>query len=111
MDKSTFDEVSVLWAEHLGAFEPDDLREAEVFGRPFMLLDAYLAGCVTSYVGSRRGVLGADQLRIISDCARDLRTLLSQLRGQEGRSYVARLARIADLILSDHPETRPLSKH
>ncbi|WP_203885514.1 hypothetical protein [Planotetraspora kaengkrachanensis] len=108
---TTFDEVSVLWAEHLGAFEPDDLREAEDFGRPFMLLDAHLAGCVTSYVGSRRGVLGADQLQMVSDCARDLRTLLPQLRGREGWSYVARLTRIADLILSDHPGTRPLLEH
>ncbi|MEV4375343.1 hypothetical protein [Streptosporangium sp. NPDC049644] len=101
MNKAVFDEVSVLWAEHTGQFCPDDLRDFEINGQPVMLLDLYMAGCLTSYVGSRRGVLPVDQVRIVGKCARDLRALLPRLRRREDRTYVARLLRIADLIISD----------
>lgn len=101
MSKAVFDEVSVLWAEHSGLTFPDDLRGAEVHGEPVAYLDSCMAGPLTSYVGSRRGMLGPDQLRTVRGCARDLRALLPRLRRHEGRTYVARLLRIADLIISD----------
>ncbi|WP_067170787.1 hypothetical protein [Microtetraspora niveoalba] len=104
MNKAVFDEVSVLWAEHRGQFCPDDLRDFEINGQPVMLFDLYMAGCLTSYVGSRRGVLPADQLGIVGKCARDLRALLPRIRRRENRTYVARLLRIANLILSDAPQ-------
>ncbi len=100
MNKAVFDEVSVLWAEHLGLPFPDDLRGVEIYGQPVAYLEYCLAGPLTSYVGSQRGVLEADQLRIVRACARDLRALLPRLRGEERRTFVARLIRIADLVLT-----------
>ncbi|WP_285705904.1 hypothetical protein [Microtetraspora sp. NBRC 16547] len=83
---------------------PDDLRGVEVYDQPVAYLDFCMAGPLTSYVGSQRGVLKANQFRIVRESARDLRALLPRLRRREGRTYVARLVRIADLILSDAPQ-------
>ncbi|SEG30512.1 hypothetical protein SAMN04489712_104311 [Thermomonospora echinospora] len=100
MSWATSDEVSVLWAEHLGLAFPDDLKGVEIHGEPVALLDAYTAGCVTGYVGGR---LSDHQRLVLDDCARALRDLLPRLRHGEGHGYVARLVRMADLILSDSP--------
>ncbi|GII81577.1 hypothetical protein Sru01_65590 [Sphaerisporangium rufum] len=101
MNREVFNEVSVLWAEHRGQFCPDDLRDFEINGQPVMLLDLYMAGCLTSYVGSRHAALSATQLRTVRECARDLRALLPRVRRRENRAYVARLLRIADLVVRD----------
>lgn len=96
MNKVVLDEVSVLWAEHLG--QPFPGMGDDVFS-DFVLADAYMAGIVTSYVGSQRGVLTQEQRRILSTCARDLRWVLRRVRGREARAFVARSVRITDLIL------------
>ncbi|GAA2655684.1 hypothetical protein GCM10010412_025180 [Nonomuraea recticatena] len=95
MNRAVFNEVSVLWAEHLGQPFPG---MGDVFP-DFVLADAYMAGIVTSYVGSQRGVLTEEQRRMLSSCARDLRWVLRRVRGREARAFVARSVRIADLIL------------
>ncbi|MEV6983834.1 hypothetical protein AB0M95_21605 [Sphaerisporangium sp. NPDC051017] len=94
----------MLFAEQCGLSYPDDLISVEIYGYPMLLIDNDLAGCVTSYVGHRRGVLDADQLRIVRECARDLRALVPRLRRREGRIYAARWLHIAELIMSDTPE-------
>ncbi|GAA4621007.1 hypothetical protein GCM10023196_007190 [Actinoallomurus vinaceus] len=100
MNDTVFDEVSVLWAEHLGLTFPDDLKWLEVDGEPVGLLDSDMAGCVSSYLG---GALDAEKRVILGDCSRVLQKLLPKLRRGEGRRYAERLARMADLILSDSP--------
>ncbi|MEV0971479.1 hypothetical protein [Microtetraspora glauca] len=97
MNKAVFDEVSVLWAQHLGQPFPG-MGDDDVFA-DFVLADAYMAGIVTAYVGSRRGSLNTEQRRILANCARDLRWVLRRVRGREARAFVARSVRIADLIL------------
>ncbi|MEV0594278.1 hypothetical protein [Nonomuraea cavernae] len=101
MNKAVFDEVCVLWAEHMGLPFPDDLRGVDIYEQPVAYLDFCMAGPLTSYVGSQRGVLDADQLRVVKESARDLRVLLPRLRRREGRTYVARLVRIGELIIGD----------
>ncbi|GIH69101.1 hypothetical protein Mth01_13540 [Sphaerimonospora thailandensis] len=91
----------MLFAEQRSLPYPDDLITVEIYGRPMLLIDNNLAGCVTSYVGHKRGVLDADQLRIVRECVRDLRALVPRLRQREGRIYAARWLRIAELIISD----------
>ncbi|GAA0333562.1 hypothetical protein NE235_13620 [Actinoallomurus spadix] len=95
-----FDEVSVLWAEHLGLTFPDDLKWLEADGESVVLLDGDMAGCVRSYLD---GTLDGEKRAILDDCSRVLRELLPKLRCGEGRRYAARLVRMADLILSDSP--------
>ncbi|MEU4572413.1 hypothetical protein [Nonomuraea sp. NPDC023979] len=104
MNKAVFDEVCVLWAEHMGLPFPDDLRGVDIYEQPVAYLDLCMAGPLTSYVGSQRGVLDADQLRAVKETARDLRVLLPRLRHREGRTYVARLVRIGELIVGDAQE-------
>ncbi|MEV4083436.1 hypothetical protein ACGFJC_03500 [Nonomuraea fuscirosea] len=103
MNKAVYDEVCVLWAEHMGLPFPDDLRGVDIYDLPVVYLDSCIAGPITSYVGSQRGVLNDRQLRIVKECARDLRALLPRLRRREGRTYVARLVRIGELIIRDAP--------
>jgi hypothetical protein len=101
VSKAVFDEVCVFWAEHLGLPFPDDLRGVGIYDRPIVYLDSCIAGPITSYVGGQRGVLTDRQLRIVKECARDLRALLPRLHRREGRTYVARIVRIGELIISD----------
>ncbi|MER6576375.1 hypothetical protein [Nonomuraea sp. NPDC001023] len=101
MNKAVFDEVCVLWAEHSSLPFPDDLRGVDIYDQPVAYLEFCMAGPLTSYVGSRRGALDADQLRVVRECARDLRALLPRLRRREGRMFVARLVRIGNLIIDD----------
>lgn len=107
MSWSVVDEISILWAEHLGLTFPDDLKGLDVCGEPVVLLDASLAGCIFSYLAGERGELDTWRLEVAHDCADDLRLLLPRLPDGEGRSYVARLIHIADLIVSNHTVPRP----
>lgn len=66
----------MLFAEQRRLTYPDDLITVEIYGYPMLLIDSDMAGCVTRYVGHARGVLDADQLRIVRECARDLRALV-----------------------------------
>ena len=103
MNRTAFDEVSFLWAEHQGLTFPDALRGVEIHGEPVAFLDASLAGNVSAYLAGRTDpwlLVGLD------DCLQDLRDLLPALHGREGRDYVLRLTRMAELILSD-PKTGP----
>ncbi|MCO5967990.1 hypothetical protein [Actinoallomurus soli] len=100
MNEAVFDEVSGLWAEHLGLTFPDDLKGLEADGEPVALLDTYMAGCVSGYLG---GELDAEKRVILDDCNRVLQKLLPTLPHGDGREYAARLVRMADLILSDSP--------
>mgnify|MGYP006964481717 CR=1 FL=1 len=58
VNKTVFDEVCVLWAEHMGLTFPDDLRGVEIYDQPVAYLDFCIAGPMTSYVGSQRGCAG-----------------------------------------------------
>ena len=99
MNWTVLDEVSVLWAEHLGSPFPDDLYWVDDGDRCLPLTDALMAGCIASYV-SGRGVLDLERRRDLQSLARDLAEILPRLRG-ESAEYVARLVRMAELINSD----------
>jgi hypothetical protein len=98
VNKAIFDEVAVLWAEHLGAPWPDDLYWVDDRDGDVVETDSGMAGCVLGYVKSR-GAVDAERSRLLQDGARDLRRILPRLRG-EGAAYVLRLIRMAELI--DH---------
>lgn len=104
MKEAVFDEVSVLWAEHLGLTFPDDLKGLEADGEPVALLDTYMAGCVSGYLS---GELDAEKRAILDDCRRVLQELLPELPHGDGRGYAVRLVQMADLILSDSPLLQP----
>jgi len=50
VNKAIFDEVAVLWAEHLGAPWPDDLYGVDDRDGDVAEIDGAMAGCVSGYV-------------------------------------------------------------
>jgi hypothetical protein len=60
--------------------------------------DAYIAGCVTTYL-SGRGALDPQRRQILTDCATELSAVLPVLPECDAR-YVARLIQIANLVTS-----------
>ncbi|WP_346173532.1 hypothetical protein [Streptomyces cuspidosporus] len=76
------DDVARLWQEHLLAAFPADLRGAELAGVDMALLDASIAGCVSTWkdnggvlvtdLASHRAVLDEQQLRLCGLAARRL---------------------------------------
>jgi hypothetical protein len=97
-NKAIFDEVAVLWAEHLGAPWPDDLYWVDDRNGDMAEIDGAMAGRVSNYVKGP-GAVNEERSRVLQDGARDLRRILPRLR-DEGAVYVRRLIRMAELI--DH---------
>ena len=98
MNKAIYNEVAVLWAEHLGVPWPDDLYWVDDRDGDVVEIDGAMAGCISGYVKGR-SEMDEERFRILQDCARDLRRILPRLRS-EGAVYVRRLIRMAELI--DH---------
>ncbi|MWA06965.1 hypothetical protein F8568_042825 [Actinomadura sp. LD22] len=96
MNEAVLIEVTVLWAEHLGAPWPEELYQVDDRDGDVVEIDGAMAGCISTYV-QERGVLDAKRSRILQACARDLQRILPRLRS-EGARHVRRLIRIAELI-------------
>ncbi|QKG27180.1 hypothetical protein [Actinomadura verrucosospora] len=91
------DTVAALWAAHRAAPFPGRLRRIEgPSGESVPALDAYLAGCIHTFLAND-GALDPERRRILTDCAADLAALLGSLTEQDA-VYVSRLLRAADLI-------------
>lgn len=89
--------VSALWAAHRAAPFPARLRRVEgPGGESVPALDAYLAGCIHTFLAND-GTLDPGRRRILTGCAADLAALLGSLTAQEA-AYVSQLLRAADLI-------------
>lgn len=99
MNKAIFDEVTVLWAEHLGAPWPDNLYREDDRDGDLAEIDGAMAGCISGYVKSR-GALDEERFRNLQDGARDLRRTLPRLRGADA-ACVRRLIQMAELINDD----------
>jgi hypothetical protein len=85
-----------LWQEHLAAPFPKGLRGKDVNGIDFVLLDANIAGCVSTFV--ERGKLNAYQITMLGLSYRDASFVLPILN-EEGAAYFWRLERLAELVL------------
>ncbi|RKS79591.1 hypothetical protein BZB76_1066 [Actinomadura pelletieri DSM 43383] len=96
MNEAVLIEVTVLWAEHLGAPWPEELYRVDDRDGDVVEIDGAMAGCISTYVQDR-GVLDAKRSRILQACARDLQKILPHLHG-EGAQYIRRLIRMAELI-------------
>ncbi|MFG2353384.1 hypothetical protein [Streptomyces sp. NPDC048521] len=88
--------VAVLWRDHVDAAFPAGLRGAEPEGVDLVLLDAYLAGCVSVW-RNNGGRLDAERHRILLACAADLDRVLPGISDAEERRYLLRLRRLAAL--------------
>ncbi|MFC9434230.1 hypothetical protein [Nocardia sp. NPDC057030] len=83
-----------LWEEHLRANFPDRLRGAEPAGVEMVLLDAAIAGCVSTWQDNG-GHLDDELLRILRKRIADLDQVLPLLTDTEELRYCWRLHRLA----------------
>ncbi|MGW6012483.1 hypothetical protein [Streptomyces sp. NPDC055210] len=104
MDTSNLavDVVGELWDEHLAAPFPTALRAAERAGIDLVMLDADIAGCVSTW-RSRGGSLDADRQRLLRGCINDLDQVVPLLAKSEEIHYYQRLRRLAVLTTESGP--------
>jgi hypothetical protein len=90
------DEITKLYNEHLTTPFPGK-RGEEIMGVDLVLTDSDTAGLISKYIATR-GQLSADDLRILSHCYSDLKTIVKELNGAD-RQYFARLQNISGLVI------------
>ena len=88
--------IEELWQEHLAAAFPEGLRAKDVNGIDLVLLDANIAGCVSTFV--ERGKLNNYQSAMLGLSYRDASFVIPILN-EEGVAYFWRLERLAELVL------------
>jgi hypothetical protein len=101
----SLDEAAQLWAEHREADFPDRLRREEIAGVDMVMLDADVAGCVQTWVGSKWR-LGEPHQSCLTRCLNDLNRVLPLSDDPSERSYYERLRALARLAL-DSPRGQP----
>jgi hypothetical protein len=89
--------VSALWTDHLGAAFPARLRGEEIAGVDVVMLDADIAGYVTSWEGRGRVSDGQRQHRL-RQLLRDMDLVLDGLVDSPEVEYFARLRALAKLM-------------
>jgi hypothetical protein len=90
------DDIVKLYNEHLATSFPDR-RGDEVMGIDLVLIDSDTAGLIDKYTKSR-GQLSSNDLRILTHCHSDLKTIVKELSGAD-RQYFSRLQNIAGLVI------------
>ncbi|MGW1894943.1 hypothetical protein ACWCP6_32595 [Streptomyces sp. NPDC002004] len=95
--------ITCLWQEHLGAAFPAGLRGAEPGGIDIVLLDATIAGCVSTRQNSG-GSLDAKRHRILRDCVADLDQVVALITEAEELRYLRRLRHLAALASDSGPQ-------
>lgn len=83
-----------LWEAHLQADFPEHLRGVDLLGIDMVMLDADLAGCVSTWLGNR-GSLDGRRQRTLTRHIADLDRVLPILVGHRERAYYGRLRAIA----------------
>jgi len=94
--------VARRWRDHLRAAFPAGLRGAERAGVDLVLLDAYVAGCVSTWLNNG-GALDTDRHRILRDCIADLDQVLPLLDEADGLRYFQHLRGPAQLVSDTGP--------
>jgi hypothetical protein len=89
-------EIERLWAEHLAVDFPD-IRGDELDGTDLVLLDADIAGYVTTYLDNG-GRLAPARRAALAALVRQARDASNALTGS-GRDHFARLAQVAELVV------------
>ncbi len=94
--------IACLWQEHLREAFPAGLRGAEPGGIDIVLLDATIAGCVSTRQNNG-GSLDAQRHRILRDCVADLDQVLALITEAEELRYLRRLRQLATLASDSGP--------
>ncbi len=93
-------EIRDLWEAHVAAPFPGRFRDEEVDGIDLVMLDADIAGCVSTFL-SRDGALDAGRFRSLRLRAAEAVRFLSAVDDPQGLRYVARLLELARRVLRE----------
>ncbi|HEX9425775.1 MAG TPA: hypothetical protein VF899_21235 [Pyrinomonadaceae bacterium] len=88
--------IDELWQEHLATPFPRGLRGKDMNGIDFVMFDANIAGCITTFL--ERGKLNLYQTAILGLSHQRACSVVPVLN-EEGAAYFWRLERLAALIL------------
>ena len=88
--------IEAIWQEHREATFPAACHGCDVDGIDFVLLDADVAGCVSTFL--KRQKLDVWRTAILGACYRNVTYVLPHIP-IEGRSHFERLERLARLVL------------
>jgi len=91
-------EVQLLWDAHRRAPFPPELAGEEIAGVDLVMLDADIAGCVSTWLRDR-GRLDEERRRSLASCLQDVERVLPLLEHQEAHAYYERLRRLTQLIV------------
>jgi hypothetical protein len=97
--------IEDIWQEHREATFPSVCRGHDVDGIDFVILDADIAGCVSSYL--RRRELDLWRTAVLGVCYRNVSYVLGRMP-VEGRDHFERLERLARMVLD---AVREQTKH
>lgn len=90
------DPLARLWDEHMRAAFPAHLRGRAVEGVEMVLLDADVAGCVSSSLSS---VLDESRYGVVLQCIAALEKVLPSIGDEYGSRYYERLRQMAVLAV------------
>ncbi|MQS09038.1 hypothetical protein [Streptomyces alkaliphilus] len=91
-----------VWKEHVRTDFPPRLRGAEPGGIDVVLLDASIAGCVSTWL-DHRGPLDARRCEVLRESLAELEVALPLITDETERDYLLRLDELARLTLQDAP--------
>ncbi|MEV6840361.1 hypothetical protein AB0N17_38685 [Streptomyces sp. NPDC051133] len=89
--------ASRLWEEHLRAVFPAGLRGVELADVDMVLLDASVAGCVSTWLNNA-GTLDPARSCILQDSIKDLDRVLLEITEAQELGYFQRLRELAILV-------------
>ncbi|MBV1856420.1 hypothetical protein [Catellatospora tritici] len=98
--------VAELWQAHRQAPFPGRLRNVDVAGVCMVMLDADVAGCVSTWL-NRGGTIDGGRWNVLSACEQELLRVVPELIDDEA-AYYRRLLEMTVLVLEapDDPSLR-----
>jgi len=94
------DKLSRLWSEHQNDHFPAGCAGTDIEGVDLVLLDEYVAGCISTAAGSSDRLDG-ERLKILSDCRKNILKVNPKLP-ETAKSYFERLLQMTELALTEN---------
>ena len=91
-------QVARLWRAHVRREFPGRLRGEEIEGIDLVLLDAQVAGCVSTWLGSR-GPLDPVRLQVLRDSVGECTVVLGALDHETQFAYFTGVRQMAEMVL------------
>jgi hypothetical protein len=91
-------DINELWQTHQQDRFPADYRGEEVDSVDLVMLDADIAGCVSSFI-SQLGILDPQQIQVLSTCTSETTRILPLIQ-KDAQPYFTRLRDMAQAVLN-----------